>query len=76
MFPASCVLSFPVTNLKTFHFLKAHLLNVFDNTKSVKFHEKDYDRILAVISCEGEKVDVSSKTLLQIIVSFSTDLNI
>ena len=40
--------------------LQSHLLGVFENVNEVDFHEKDYDRMMAVISKEGEKIMVSS----------------
>ncbi|XP_077975281.1 dynein axonemal heavy chain 8-like [Styela clava] len=38
------------------HSIQAHLLGVFENVNKVDFHEKDYDRIMTVVSKEGETI--------------------
>lgn len=43
------------------HTIQAHLLSIFDNVKTVKFHEQDYDRITAISSSEGETVQVKNE---------------
>lgn len=40
------------------HTINAHLLSVFDNIKTVRFHEKEHDRILSIESSEGEMINV------------------
>lgn len=46
------------TNFKYNCFFQSHLLGVFDNVNEAEFHATDYDKILAVISQEGEKLSV------------------
>lgn len=38
--------------------IENHLLSIFDNTRSLKFHDKEYDRILAIVSKEGEVINL------------------
>jgi hypothetical protein len=45
---------------------QAHLLSVFDNTKTVTFDEKVYDKILSVNSQEGENVVLEEAILAQV----------
>jgi dynein heavy chain len=38
------------------HTIQSHLLSIFDNTALVKFHDQDYNKILSILSVEGELV--------------------
>lgn len=41
------------------HTIQAHLKSIFDNVQSVQFHDKEYDKILALESGEGERVPLT-----------------
>ena len=47
------------------HTIQAHLLGIFDNIKSVVFHEKDYDKILAISSREKETIQLEKPITAQ-----------
>ncbi|KAF7265346.1 hypothetical protein GWI33_021235 [Rhynchophorus ferrugineus] len=38
------------------HTIQNHLLSIFDNTRYVKFHDIEYNKITAVVSSEGETI--------------------
>lgn len=38
------------------HTIQNHLLSIFDNTRYVKFHDIEYNKMTAVISSEGEMI--------------------
>ncbi len=48
------------------HTIQAHLLSVFDSTKSVTFDERVYERILAVNSPEGESIELEAPIMAQV----------
>ncbi|XP_076601065.1 dynein axonemal heavy chain 8-like [Chaetodon auriga] len=47
------------------HTIQSHLLGVFDNVNEVEFHATEYDKILAVISQEGEKLLLDRPVMAQ-----------
>ena len=52
----------------TVYFFQSHLLGVFDNVNEVEFHVSAYDKIMAVISQEGEKVEVCYREYIKCVV--------
>ncbi|KAG7229074.1 hypothetical protein INR49_013193 [Caranx melampygus] len=47
------------------HTIQSHLLGVFDNVNEAEFHATVYDKILAVISQEGEKLPLDNPVMAQ-----------
>ncbi|KAL9890241.1 LOW QUALITY PROTEIN: dynein axonemal heavy chain 1 [Glossina fuscipes fuscipes] len=40
------------------HTIQNHLLSIFDNTRHVKFHDIEYNKMMAIISSEGEMIQL------------------
>ncbi|XP_041660196.1 dynein heavy chain 8, axonemal-like [Cheilinus undulatus] len=47
------------------HTIQSHLLGVFDNVNEAEFHSTEYDKILSVISQEGEKLPLNRPVMAQ-----------
>jgi dynein heavy chain len=47
------------------HTIQAHLKSVFDNVQFVKFHEKEYDKIVGLESSEEEVIALSKAVMAQ-----------
>ncbi|OAF69622.1 hypothetical protein A3Q56_02624 [Intoshia linei] len=47
------------------HTIQAHLLSVFDNTKSVKFDTNQYDKMLMIVSRENEEIQLDEFVMAQ-----------
>jgi dynein heavy chain len=45
------------------HSIQNHLPGIFDNVARLEFHEKEYDRVLAVFSREDERIDLDKSVL-------------
>lgn len=40
------------------HTIQNHLLSIFDNTRWIKFHDIEYNKMVAIISSEGETIQL------------------
>uniref|UniRef100_A0A1B0GJY1 Putative dyneins heavy chain n=1 Tax=Lutzomyia longipalpis TaxID=7200 RepID=A0A1B0GJY1_LUTLO len=40
------------------HTIQNHLLSIFDNTRFVKFHDIEYNKMMAIVSSEGETIQL------------------
>ena len=52
---------------------QAHLKSIFDNIQSVKFHDQDYNKILAIQSSEREEVPLDRPVIERLVSNFQSN---